>query len=195
MQSEIAQAYTYLGYALLAGFAMFVLRIILMIALRKRFAPGLVPGMAEVNRPDSGSRLVALIGQGALVQRTLGTSRLPATFGLKALIWGVLGLMVCAAVQMGALLLGFETLLLLLVLYLALHTSLYEITYDRDTITLPRWWFGRSTRKWRDLDAVVARQGWHLDFHFRDGTVIQAHKYVVGYAELREAADKVLREV
>lgn len=61
--------------------------------------------------------------------------------------------------------------------------------------TLTRWWFGRTTRKWRDLDAVVERRGRYLDFHFRDGTVLQAHKYVVGYAALREKADAVLREV
>lgn len=195
MQAEIAQFYTHIGYAILAGIAMLLLRIILLIALRKRFAPGLVPDVAEVSRPDSGSRLFALIGQGAAVQRTLGSNRLQAALGLKLLFWGVLGLMVYAAMQMEAALFGIETLLSGLVLYLAIHTSLYEITYDRETVSLPRWWFGRSTRKWKDLDAVVDRRGWFLDFHFRDGTVIQAHKYVVGYAELRETANKVLREV
>ncbi len=195
MKAEIAQFYTYLGYASLAGIGMFLLRFILLLALRKRFASGLVPDMAEVNQLDSGSRLVALIGQGAAVQRTLGSYRLRATLGLKLLVWGVLGLMVYAAMQMEAALFGIETLLLGFVLYLAIHTSHYEIIYDRDTVTLPRWWFRRTTRKWRDLDAVVDRRGWYLDFHFRDGTVIQAHKYVVGYAELREAAAAELREV
>mgnify|MGYP001060440625 CR=1 FL=1 len=82
-----------------------------------------------------------------------------------------------------------------LVLHLALHISLYEITYDRGSITLPRWWFGRTTREWRDLDAVVKRRGRFLDFHFRDGTAVQAHKYVVGRVALREKAEAVLREV
>lgn len=92
-------------------------------------------------------------------------------------------------------LIGIETALTLLMAYFALHTSLYEIAYDRDTVTLPRWWFGRTTRKWRDLGAVVERRGWYLDFHFRDGTRVQAHKYVVGYAALREKAEAVLSEV
>ncbi len=39
---------------------------------------------------------------------------------------------------------------------------------------------GRTTRRWRDLDAAVDRGGWFIEFHFHDGTVIQAHKYVVG---------------
>jgi hypothetical protein len=41
----------------------------------------------------------------------------------------------------------------------------------------------------------VEKQGWYLVFHFRDGTVIQAYKYVVGYAQPKEAARKALREV
>lgn len=195
MPPEMPSAFMYIGFGLLAGLGLFFLRVILSIALRKRYAPGLVPDVTEVSRPDGGSRLIALIGQGAAAQHTLGTHRLRASLGLKVLFWGVLAAMVYVADLMGAPMIGFEAAILAFVFYLSIHTSVYEITYDRETITLPRWWFGRTTRKWKDLDAVVERQGWFLDFHFRDGTVIQAHKYVVGYAELRNTANKVLREV
>ena len=195
MQAEIETCFTTLGWIISCAVALFFLRIILSIALRKRLAPGLVPEIDEVYRPESLTRFVSLIGHRAVVRETLGTHHLRATFGLKLVFWGVSALLVYVIAQMNASAIGIETLLLGFVVYLAIHTTLYEISYDRDSITLPRWWFGRTTRKWRDLDATVDRMGWYLDFHFRDGTVIQAHKYVVGYAGLRETARKSLREV
>jgi hypothetical protein len=195
MEAELERFVWTLGLSLAAGAALFVLRLVLAWRLRKRLPTGLVPQGGELLRSDGMSRIVSLIGVDAKATETLGTLRLRATLGLKLLYWGVLIAMIVVAGQMHARLIGPETAMLGLVLYLALHTSFYEISYDRDTITLPRWWFGRTTRKWRDLDAVVERRGWFLDFHFRDGTVVQAHKYVVGYAALREKAEAVLREV
>jgi hypothetical protein len=129
------------------------------------------------------------------VTETLGTRRLRATLGLKLLYWGVFAALIVAVGQMHAPLVGIETAILMLVLSLTLHTTFYEISYDRDTITLPRWWFGHTTHRWCDLEAVTDRQGWFLAFHFRGGKVVQTHKYVVGYAALREKANAVLREV
>jgi hypothetical protein len=182
-------------WAILTGIALFVLRVVLSLALRKRFASGLVPTLTELDQADSTSRLFALIGQHGEAHNTLGTRRLPASLGLKLLYWGVLLAMAYVFRQMSVSWLGVETVLLAVVFCLAVHTSLYEIAFDRDTITLPRWWLGRSTRRWRDLDAMVSPPGWFLAFHFRDGTVIHAHKYVVGFAELREVANAALREV
>jgi hypothetical protein len=195
MQAELERFVWTLVLSLAAGVAFFVLRLVLAWRLRKRMPAGLVPHGGELLRPYGMSRIVSLIGVDAEAFDTLGTRRLRATLGLKLLYWGVLVAMVVAAGQMNARLLGPETAILGLVLFLALHTSFYEISYDRDTITLPRWWFGRTTRNWRDLDAVTERQGWFLVFHFRGGQVVQAHKYVVGYAALREKVRAVLREV
>ncbi len=43
MQAELERYFTVLGYALLAGIGLFLLRVILSLTLRKRLAPGLVP--------------------------------------------------------------------------------------------------------------------------------------------------------
>ena len=168
----------------------------LSLILRKRLPSGLVPRVFDLlYHPDAKLRFVALLGQTDRTRETLGTHRLQATIGLKLLFWlmaaGLFWLWQATDPALSAT----AFLFLPFAVYMALHTTFYEITYDRDTITLPRWWFGRTTRNWRDLDAVVDRMGWYLDFHFRDGTVVQAHKYVVGYAALKDTARKALREV
>jgi hypothetical protein len=195
MQAEVERFVWTLALSLGAGVVFVVLRLVLAWRLRKRMPVGLVPQGGEVLRPDGMSRLVSLIGVDAQVSDTMGTRRLRATLGLRLLYWGVLVALIVAAGQMQAPLVGIESLILATVVYLALHTSFYEISYDRDTITLPRWWFGTTTHKWRDLEAVTERQGWFLAFHFRGGKVVQAHKYVVGYAALREKAKAVPHEV
>ncbi len=195
MQAEVERFVWSLALSLGAGVVFFVLRLILAWRLRKRMAAGLVPQGSELHRPDGMSRIVSLIGVDAPLAETLGTRRLRATLGLRLVYWGVLGALIVAVGQMQAPLVGIESAILLLVIYLTLHATFYEISYDHDTITLPRWWFGHTTHKWRDLEAVTERQGWFLAFHFRGGKVVQAHKYIVGYATLREKVDAVLREV
>jgi hypothetical protein len=195
MQPELERFVWTLALSVAGGAAFFVLRLVLAWRLRKRMPAGLVPQGGDLHRPDGMSRIVSLIGMDAPVAETLGTRRLRATLGLRVLYWGVLVALVVMVAQMQAPLIGIETLILMLLIYLALHTSLYEISYDRDTITLPRWWFGSTVQKWHDLEAVTEKRGWFLAFHFRGGKVVQAHKYVVGYAALREKAEAVLREV
>lgn len=195
MQDELARFATTLIWATGAGIALFLLRVVLAIALRNRVTPGLFPGATEAGRQDSMSRLISLIGYRAVAPDTLGTRRLRSALRLKLLFWGVTSMLAYFSIQMSAEAIGPEVLILAFVVYLAMHATVYEITYDRDTITLPRWWFDRTTRKWRDHDSAVEKQGWYLVFHFRDGTVIQAYKYVVGYAQPKEAARKALREV
>lgn len=195
MQAEIAEFVRTLMAILWIGAALFLLRYALAWLLRKRVPKGLVPTRLELQHPDSLARIAALIGHGAPVAETLGTRRLRATLGMRAVWWLGFGAVSAAALSVNPPLFGIETAMILVVGYTALHTTFYEIVYDRETISLPRWWFGRTTRKWRDLDAVVDRRGWTLDFHFRDGTRVQAHKYVVGYGALREKAEAILREV
>lgn len=195
MQAEVERFVWSLAFSLVAGVLFYIVRLILARRLRKRMPAGLVPQAGEMGQPDAGTRLVSLSGVDAKPAETLGTHRLRASLGLKLVYWGVLALLFYVSLEMQAGLIGPETAILCVVFYLAWHTSFYEIRYDRDTITLPRWWFGHVTRQWRDLDAVTDNQGWFLSFHFRDGTVVQAHKYVVGYAALREKAKAALREV
>ena len=195
MQAEVERFVWTLALSAVGGVLFYIVRLVLARRLRKRLPAGLVPLAGEMGQPDAGTRLVSLIGVDAKPAETLGTHRLRASLGLKLVYWGVLAAQFFVSLEMQARLIGPESAILCTVLYLALHTSFYEISYDRETITLPRWWFGRTTRKWRDLDAVTERQGWFLAFHFRDGTVVQAHKYVVGYAALRDKAKAALREV
>jgi hypothetical protein len=195
MEVELIRFFWIVVLALGGGAVLFVLRHLLSWRLRRRLPKGLVPQGHDLAHPEAMGRIVSLIGHAAPPAETLGTRRLRTTLGLRLLGWAVLPVAFAAAVLMQAKLVGIEMALIVALGYLALHTTLYEIAYDRDTVTLPRWWFGRTTRKWCDLEAVVDRRGWYLDFHFRDGTVVQAHKYVVGYAALRNKAETVLREV
>jgi hypothetical protein len=195
MQAEVERFVWTIALSGVGGVLFYIVRLVLARRLHKRLPAGLVPQAGEMHQPDAGSRLVSLIGVNAAPVETLGTHRLRASLGLKLVYWGVLAALFVVSLEMRARLVGPETAILCVVLYLALHTGFYEIRYDRETITLPRWWFGHTTRNWRDLDAVTERQGWFLAFHFRDGTVVQAHKYVVGYAALREKAKAALREV
>jgi hypothetical protein len=195
MEAELIRFFWIVVLVVVGGVVLFVLRHVLSWRLRRRLPKGLVPHGHDLTHPEAMGRLVSLIGHGSPPAETLGARRLRATLGLRLLCWAALSVACALAVQMQARLLGIETALIVVLGYLALHTSLYEITDDRDTVTLPRWWFGRTARKWRDLVAVVDRRGWYLDFHFRDGTVVQAHKYVVGYAALRKKAEAILREV
>lgn len=195
MHAELDQYIAYLGYLSLAGTGLFFLRVVLALTLKNRLPSGLVPGLAEATKPDGLPRFIALIGHQAVPQSTLGTRRLRATLGLKLVFWGLLAAAAYVPLATDLSVLGLESVIWPPLLYLAIHTSLYEITFDRDTISLPRWWFGRTVRRWKDLDAVVENQGWSQSFHFRDGTVVQVHKYVVGFHELRDTARQAMREV
>lgn len=183
------------GWIFLAGIGVFALALLLTVVLRKRLAPGLVPRLfGVIYHPDAKLRFIALLGHQAPAQETLGLRRLRATLGLKLMFWLITAGLVWLWAATNPATSAAAVLFLPFAAYLALHTTFYEITHDRDTITLPRWWFGGTTRKWRDLDATVERMGWYLDFHFRDGTVIQVHRYIVGYSALRETAAKAMRE-
>ena len=195
MEAELTRFFWMVGFVVIGGAAMFVARHYLAWRLRHRLPKGLVPERHELVHPEATGRLVSLIGHTAAPVETLGTQRLRVTLGLRLLWWGAVAVGFVLALEMQARLVGIESAMILVLVWFAVQSTFYEISYDRDTVTLPRWWFARTTRKWRDLDAVVERRGWYLDFHFRDGTVVQAQKYVVGYAALREKAEAVLREV
>lgn len=183
------------AFSMLAGALLYILCIALARYLRPRLPAGLVPSGDELSQPDAMTRLVSLIGHGAAPTETLGENRLRATLGLRLLYWGVVFAVAATLHATGAAPTGFGGAIMPLLIYLAAHTSHYEIRYDRDTVSLPRWWFGSTTRRWRDLDAVFERRGWFLMFQFRDGAVVQVHKYVVGYAALRDKARAAEREV
>ncbi|MCB6177963.1 hypothetical protein LHP98_07440 [Rhodobacter sp. Har01] len=194
MQADVQKFFAFIWLLVALGVGLFLVKIILAILLKNRAAPGLVPALHEVGRQDSLARFVALIGQNARATVTMGTVRLRASLGIQLAYWGGAILIAVVIGQMGVPVFGIETILLLVVLLAALHTSLYEISYDRQSITLPRWWFGRTTHKWADLLAVTKPDGWFLTFHFDKGPSVRAHKYVVGYRELLETAQKAVRE-
>jgi hypothetical protein len=195
MQAELMQFLRTLAVAAATGAVLYLLRHLLAWHLRRRLPARLVPQGRELDQPDANSRLVALIGHDAAVRETLGTVRLRATLGLRLVYWGVTVAMIGTLASMRDLHAGIGGLLLAVLLYASVAVAIYEIRYDRDTITLPRWWLGTTTRTWRALEAVTERQGWFLDFHFRGGQVIEVHKYVVGHAALQEKVRAVLREV
>lgn len=194
MQQELSALFGSLGWMLAAGAAFWLARAALVILLRKRVTPDLAPRIGDLSRSDGASLLLALLGHKAPPIETMGTLRLRPTLGLRLGWWA--GALTLAVVhnRMEAPPLGPETLILLLVLGMALQTSLYEISFDRQTVTLPRWWFGRTTHRWADLLAIGQRDRWYVTFDFHKGPRVYVQRYIVGYDRLVEAARKALRE-
>jgi hypothetical protein len=190
---QIGQAYQGILYAILLAVGLYFLKVILSIALKGRLAPGLAPDLSEVGSPTFLTRILALVGHSAPIRQTLGTTRLRATMGLQIAYWGVLAALIYIAHGMNAQVIGIEGLLCLAVFVTALHTSLYEITYDKVDVTLPRWWFGRTMHRWRDLVAVTDKDPWMVTLHFADGTRVKVHKYIVGHAEFMAVARDAIR--
>jgi hypothetical protein len=190
---QIGQAYQGIWYAILLAVALYFLKVILSIAFKGRLAPGLAPDLSEVGSPTFLTRILSLVGHKAPIRQTLGTVRLRATFGLLIAYWGGLAALIYIAHGMQAPVIGIEGLISLAVFVTALHTSLYEITYDKVDVTLPRWWFGRTIHHWRDLDAVTDKDPWMVTLHFADGRRVKVHKYIVGHAEFMAVARGAIR--
>ena len=195
VSDQIGQAYQGIWFAILLAVALYFLKVILSIVLKGRTAPGLAPDLSEVGAPTFLTRILALVGHRARVGQSLGTVRLRATLGLQISYWGGLVLLIYVAQTMQAPLVGIETILSAAVSLTALHTSLYEVTYDKAEVTLPRWWFGRTTHRWRDLVSVTDKDPWMVTLHFADGRRVKVHKYVVGHAEFMALARDAVRSI
>lgn len=194
MEAEVAAYLRAVGWAIAGGALLWLVRLVVTLYLRGRVTPELAPSLSDLSRPDNAFQLVALIGHKAAVTETTGTLRLRATLGLRLAWWGGAFAMAVAHNLMRAPTLGIETVLLVLVLGMAFRMSIFEITFDRNSITFPRWWFGRTTHPWRDLLAIGRRDRWYVTFDFHKGQRVYVPRHVVGYDRLIEAARKALRE-
>jgi hypothetical protein len=194
MVHEVTRLYQIFGLILVLAVAGFFLRILLAVILRNRFAPGLMPGLTDPQPQAFLLRVLALVGLGAAPRVTLGVVRLRATLGLRLMYLGLLVAMIAVAQAVQAALISLETLLVLVVAAGALRAFLLEVSYDRDTITLPRWGLGHSTHRWADLLALRTNDPWFLTFHFEKGVTVRVNKYLVGYRGLLETARKAMRE-
>jgi hypothetical protein len=195
MEAELANFVYYLGWISLISAGLYFAKVILAIVLKSRVGPDLAPSVRDVGRPDSMAQFLSLLGHRAKPTETLGTVRLRATLGIQVAYWGGVVLLFYLHIQMRAPVFGMETIILMAVLLTALHTSLYEVSFDKETITLPRWWFGRTTHRWKDLVAVSTRDRWFLAFSFAKGPTVKVHKYIVGYARLMETAQEAMRDI
>lgn len=181
--------------ALLVAIALVLVKLVLSLVLRRRLGPGLAPGLdvgrvsAFVNRALHG---VGLLGT---VPRTMGMTRLRIAPGLRLLAWAILGLVVYLHRQMQVPAFGMESLLVGLALLGTVHLTLYEIRHDRADVILPRWWFGHSTHRWRDLVAVIDRDPFFVTLHFTDGRHVRVHKFIVGQAEFMAVAGAAIRNI
>jgi len=195
VDAEIQAFFRELGWHALAGIAAMLLSVVLAIALKGRFAPGLAPGMGDLRGGAFLPRVLSLLGMGARPDHTLGETRLRASLGLRLLFPGALALCLWLGARMAAPFVSPLTAILLILAFQTLHVWRYEIRFDVRTVTLPRWSIGHRSFAWTDLEALTDRDPWFLTFHFRGGRRVTAHKYVVGHRLLREAAQKALREV
>ncbi len=195
VREQLDQAYAGILFALLIAVALYFLKVVLALVLKRRLNSRLAPGLSEDDAQTFFPRILALIGLNAAPRQTLGSVRLRPTMGLRLVCWGGLLLLVYIHRQMNAPALGPETLITGLVFINALHVELYEVEYDRADVMLPRWWFGRSVHRWRDLVEVTARDPWMMTMHFSDDRRVKVHKYIVGHAEFMAVAKAAVRNI
>ena len=201
MGDAYTESFSILKWLVLTGVAGFVLRMLYLFFGKDRLTSGIAPSLNTADPASFYHRLLATLGMGRAVRQTLDSYRLPASVGLKIFAWGLAGLVFWYAARMNAM--GPEMNsgavmmfgLLILTTYIALHATFYEIRFDRDTITLPTWWFTHRTFDWRDFEGMVNHGSWMMIFLFRGNREVRVHKYVVGYPLLVEAARKATREV
>lgn len=191
-----------LGWLAIAGAAGLLVRMVFRFVIRDRLTSGIAPSLNEGDGGTFFHRLIALVGMNGPVTRTIDSYRLRTSIGLRLFCWGIVGLIVWYAAKMESAATGgmspdsdmMTWAVILAAVWTALWNSLYEVSFDRETVTLPTFWFSRRTFRWRDLEAVTRSDSWMLTFHFRGGRRMQVHKFVVGYPLLMEAAQKALRE-
>jgi hypothetical protein len=195
VNEQLERAYMGLWYALLIAVALFFVKVILSILLRWRVGGALTPELSDEHPQTFFPRVLSMVGMFGRPVQTLGLTRLRPTIGLRLAYWlGIAGLIYFHR-QMNAPTIGLESLILALVVATALHTELYEITYDRADVTLPRWWFGSTVHRWRDLVAVTDKDPWMITMHFANGTKVKVHKYIVGQAEFMAVAQAAIRNI
>lgn len=195
VQDHLDKAFIGFLWLLVIGAAIYFVRFVLTLALKRRVKSGLLPGMADDDGQTFFPRLLALIGGGAAPQQTLNVVKLKSTLGLRLVIWGGFVGMIVLHQMMSAPPMGLETLLAVLVLVSALQITLYEISYDRTEVSLPRWWFGRTTHRWRSLVAITDRDPWMMTFHFADGQKVKIYKHIVGRADFMKTAENAIRDI
>ena len=190
---QIDQAHLGIWYAILLAVALYFLKVIIALVLKMRMRSTLAPGLVDDAPQTFFPRVISLVGMSARASQTLGLTRLRATMGLRLVGWGGFVLMILLHQQMGAQLLGPETLIAALVLLSAIQIELYEITYDKVELTLPRWWLGRTAHRWRNLVAITDKDPWMMTLHFADGRYVKVYKYIVGHAEFMAVAKDAIR--
>jgi hypothetical protein len=193
--NEISQAYLGFWYTLLAGVGLYFIKVIIAILLKRRVSPLVAPGLLETDNQTFFPRLLSLMGMNAAPAQTFAARRLRATIGLRLLMWGAVFAMVYFHHQMGEQLISFASIIVALVGINAVHIELYEIEYDKVEMVLPRWWFGHTSHRWRDLVAVTDKDPWLATLHFADGRRVKVHKYIVGFPEFMAVAKDAIRNL
>ncbi len=192
---QIDQAYLGILFAILLAVALYFLKVIIAMVLKLRMHSTLAPGLVDDAPQTFFPRVLALVGMNAPAAQTLDAMRLRTTLGLRLVSWGGLAIMIYLHHLMGGQAIGLETVLAALILVNAIQIELYQITYDKVMVTLPRWWFGRSTHRWRDLVAITDKDPWMMTLHFGDGRRVRVHKYIVGHAEFMAVANDAIRKL
>ena len=192
---QIDRAYLGIWYAILLALALYFLKVIIAIVLKMRTRSTLAPGLVDDAPQTFFPRVLALVGMNARSTTTLDVARRRATIGLRAVCWGGFLVAVYLHGLIGAQPVGLETLIIALILVNALQIELYEIAYDKVEVSLPRWWFGRSTHRWRDLVAITDKDPWLMTLHFSDDRRVKVHKYIVGHADFMAVANDAIRKL
>jgi hypothetical protein len=183
-----------LWIGILGAVGIYFLRVILTMILRRKVAPELVPGLSAEDSQTAMPRFLSMIGVGARPASTFGTFRLTTSLGIKILWWAGLAALVYFARQMQARVIGPESLIIVMVAVQAVQSQFYEIEYDAKTVSLPRWWFGKTVQPWRKLVAVTDKDPYFYTFHFADQSKVRVYKYIVGHDEFMKVARNAVRD-
>ncbi len=157
--------------------------------------------MAGVGSFAGPGAALSRLGQNGRAHRTLGTIVMRPTLVGKIFNVFLVGLMMFFMFGPGGETYRSEPFIVLIVvsatLFVGLHVSLYEVSYDAEGVTAPTWYYQRRTHKWEDFMSIHD-DGHHLyKLRFETGT-ITVNKYLVGMptfltfvSELREMTKRL----
>lgn len=195
VSEQIGQAYQGILYGIVLAAVLYFLKVILAIVLKRRVAAGLAPGLDTSDGQTFFPRILSLVGLNGRPTTSLNRTELRTTFGIRAFCWGITAAMIPIAISMNAKVIGLESLLFVLALVHTVQITTYRITYDNSDVSLPRWWFGTTTRPWKKLVAVTDKDPYFYTFHFADDVRVKVHKYIVGHAEFMAVARDAVRNI
>lgn len=138
----------------------------------------------HIANPPLDVTLVARAGLNAAPHKTLGTTFMRPTAGLRVISFGGTALLMAFTwfgppdlVPPAPFLREGITVA---VLYALLNIALYEARYDHTGLSAPNWFFQRGDYLWKNLRSITDNGHYLFELKFDDGRKVSIQKYLVG---------------